>query len=133
MIDELNDILLDMPFAEGYNKLKSKVEQEFSIVIFDDMAERISAVRDAVTCIMESLEGNTSHCEPFPMQNQGESQLEQDMKFYAKETINKRDIISGLKLLSEITGGIAVFGVATTALTSWGPGLGILFLQLWLV
>lgn len=54
-----------------------------------------------------------------------ESQLQQDMAKYANEAINKKDLIAGFKLLSEIPGGILIFGTIATALTSWIPGAGI--------
>ena len=54
-----------------------------------------------------------------------ESQLEHDRKLYANEVVSKGDVKAALKLLSEATGGIAVFGMAAYALTVWIPGLGI--------
>ena len=54
-----------------------------------------------------------------------ESQLQQDMAKYANEVINKKDLIAGFQLLSEITGGMLIFGTIATALTSWIPGAGI--------
>lgn len=53
------------------------------------------------------------------------TQLERDMAKYADDTFNKGDLKAGFLLLSEITGGIAIFGVIATALTSWLPGAGI--------
>ncbi len=52
-------------------------------------------------------------------------QLVQDIKLYANETITKGDINAGLKILAEITGYVAVLGIAFTALTSWAPMIGI--------
>ena len=53
------------------------------------------------------------------------TQLERDMAKYADDTFNKGDLKAGFLLLSEITGGIAIFGLIATALTSWLPGAGI--------
>lgn len=53
------------------------------------------------------------------------TQLERDMAKYADDTFNKGDLKAGFLLLSEITGGIAIFGVIATALTSLLPGAGI--------
>lgn len=40
------------------------------------------------------------------------------------EAITKGDLRAAFKILGEVTGGIAVFGLAATALTVWIPGLG---------
>lgn len=53
------------------------------------------------------------------------SQLEDDIKQLANEAITKRDIMSAFKIMGEVTGGLALFGLAATALTVWIPGLGI--------
>ena len=53
------------------------------------------------------------------------SQLEDDIKKLGNEVITKGDIKAAFKIMGEITGGLAVFGLAATALTVWIPGLGI--------
>lgn len=54
------------------------------------------------------------------------SQLEEDIKKLGKEAITKGDIKAAFKIMGEVTGGLAIFGLAATALTVWIPGLGIL-------
>ena len=53
------------------------------------------------------------------------SQLSEDIKKLANEAITKKDINAALKLMGEITGGLAVFSIAAAALTVWIPGWGI--------
>lgn len=54
------------------------------------------------------------------------SQLEEDIKKLGKEAITKGDIKAAFKIMGEVvTGGLAIFGLAATALTVWIPGLGI--------
>lgn len=110
-------------------ELIMEVEQEFNISISDDEVERIKTIHDGVICIMKALGEDVVHFSK-PRCNtsddiSGCSQLELDMKRYANEVISKQDMMAALTLLSEITGGIAVFGIAAAALTSWIPGMGI--------
>lgn len=53
------------------------------------------------------------------------SQLEDDIKKLGNEVITKGDLKAAFKIMGEITGGLAIFGLAATALTVWIPGLGI--------
>lgn len=53
------------------------------------------------------------------------SQLEDDISKLADEVVTKKDIKAAFAIMAEVTGGIAVFGLAATALTVWIPGLGI--------
>ena len=53
------------------------------------------------------------------------SQLEEDIKKLGKEAITKGDIKAAFKIMGEVTVGLAIFGLAATALTVWIPGLGI--------
>ena len=42
-----------------------------------------------------------------------------------KEAITKGDINAAFEVMVYVTGGLAIFGLAATALTVWIPGLGI--------
>ena len=132
-------------------ELIMEVEDEFNISIPDGESYKVVTVSDAVICIMKALgedvvhlsksRCNTSVNKGLLLENvvvnlsksrcntsddiSGCSQLERDMKRYANEVISKQDMMAALTLLSEITGGIAVFGIAAAALTSWIPGMGI--------
>ncbi len=54
------------------------------------------------------------------------SQLESDLKTYADEAWNRRDIKAGLKLLGELAGIGGLCGLGYVVLTSWVPGLNAL-------
>ncbi len=53
------------------------------------------------------------------------SQLERDIEQLANDVIEKRDIIAAFRIMAEVTGGLAIFGLAVAALTVWIPGMGI--------
>nr|WP_319570400.1 hypothetical protein [uncultured Draconibacterium sp.] len=53
------------------------------------------------------------------------SQLSRDLERYADEAFNKKDLKAGFKLVGEITGIVALGGLAVTAVTVWLPGLNI--------
>lgn len=53
------------------------------------------------------------------------SHLEKDIEKLGNDVITKGDIKAAFKIMGEITGGLAVFGLAVTALTVWIPGIGI--------
>lgn len=107
-------------------ELLMDAENAFGICIPEEQAERISTVGDAINVIMVNLGLEiTKPAEKTVIDVNSGSQLERDMRKYANDAITKRDIMAGLKLLSEITGGIAVFSIVAAALTSWIPGLGI--------
>lgn len=107
-------------------ELLIEAEDAFGICIPEEQTKSISTVGDAINVIMVNLglDITIPIVKPVTDVNNG-SQLERDMRKYANDVITKGDIMSGLKLLSEITGGIAVFSIAATAITSWIPGLGI--------
>lgn len=134
-IDE-SEITHDLSFQDDLGadsldrvELIMEVEDEFNISITDDESDKVITVSDAVICIMKALGKDMSDLLKRKGLAQVEisscSQLERDMRQYANDAITKGDIMLGLKLLSEVTGGIAVFGIVATALTSWAPGLGI--------
>lgn len=107
-------------------ELLMDAENAFGICISEEQAESISTVGDAINVIMVNLGLEiTKPAEKTVIDVNSGPQLERDMRKYANDAITKRDIMAGLKLLSEITGGIAVFSIVATALTSWIPGLGI--------
>jgi hypothetical protein len=54
------------------------------------------------------------------------SKLDQDLEKYADEAFNKHDVVAGLKLIGEISGMVALAGLAFTAITVWLPGLNII-------
>lgn len=53
------------------------------------------------------------------------TQLEKDIEELVDEVVTKKDIMAAFKIMGEVTGGIAVFSVAISALTVWLPGIGI--------
>lgn len=100
-----------------------EAEMKFNIEIPDEEVETIATVGDAIRYIEKKL-GVTTMAPSYP-QSISSTQLERDMAKYADDTFNKGDLKAGFLLLSEITGGIAIFGLIATALTSWLPGAGI--------
>ena len=134
-IDE-SEITHDLSFQDDLGadsldaiELIMEVEDEFNISIPDGESDKVVTVSDAVICIMKALGEDVVHLSKSRCNTSddisGCSQLERDMKRYANEVISKQDMMAALTLLSEITGGIAVFGIAAAALTSWIPGMGI--------
>lgn len=53
------------------------------------------------------------------------SKLEDDLARYADEAFTKGDVKAGLQLIGEISGMVALAGLAFTAVTVWLPGLNI--------
>lgn len=53
------------------------------------------------------------------------SKLGDDLEKYADEAFTKGDVEAGLKLIGEISGIVALAGLAFTAITVWLPGLNI--------
>lgn len=62
---------------------------------------------------------------PRPGHNRRGTNLATDLEFYAGELFTKGDVRAGLRLVGELTGMVAVGGLALTALTSWLPAIGI--------
>ena len=51
--------------------------------------------------------------------------LDEDLKQYANEAFTNGDIMSGIKLIGEISGIVMLGGIAFTAATVWLPGINI--------
>ncbi len=51
--------------------------------------------------------------------------LNEDLQKYSDELFTKGDLKAGLKLVGEISGAIAIGGLALTVMTSWLPAIGI--------
>ncbi len=51
--------------------------------------------------------------------------LSSDLETYADELYTRRDLHAGLKIAAEISGVVALAGLALTVLTVWLPAVGV--------
>lgn len=100
------------------------VEQEFDIMIDDSEvpASTTATVLDAILLI-ERKTGITLHSgDRITTNTSGMTQLERDLRNLTDNALSKKDAEAAIKLVAEITGGVAVLGIAATVISAlFGP------------
>lgn len=127
-VDE-NQVTLNARFVQDFGadsldgvEMEMAAENEFNISLDDSEVSACATVLDAIL-LVERETGMTLHSGDGVITNtSGMTQLERDLRILTDSALSKKDAEAAIKLVAEITGGIAVLGIAATVISAiFGP------------